>query len=88
MNARGAGAKAGVSDRLAMHRRADRSGIRHALHDAQTNNRWLIFYCRDVAGESGLCGRTPALMNHALEVASRRKIPVWNTAEAALCAGA
>jgi hypothetical protein len=70
-----------------MHRRVDRSGIPHAFHDAQTNNRWLIFYCRDVAGESDFCGCTSALMNHALEVASLRKIPVWNMAEAALCAG-
>ncbi len=69
-------------------RRIDRDGIERAFDDAQTNNGWLIFYTHDVADEPSPYGCSPALLNEALEAASRRKIPVLNMAEALRCAGA
>jgi peptidoglycan/xylan/chitin deacetylase (PgdA/CDA1 family) len=69
-------------------RRIDRDGIERAFDEAQTNNGWLIFYSHDVADMPSPYGCSPALMNHALEAASRRQIPVLNMAEALLCAGA
>jgi peptidoglycan/xylan/chitin deacetylase (PgdA/CDA1 family) len=68
--------------------RIDRDGIERALDDAQNNNGWLIFYSHDVADRPSPYGCSPALMNHALEAASRRQIPVLNMAEALQCAGA
>ena len=69
-------------------RRIDRDAIERAFDEAQTTNGWLIFYSHDVADRPSLYGCSPALMNHALEAAGRRKIPVLNMAEALLCAGA
>jgi peptidoglycan/xylan/chitin deacetylase (PgdA/CDA1 family) len=69
-------------------RRIDRGGIESAFDEAQTANGWLIFYTHDVADEPSLYGCSPALLNAALEAASRRKIPVLNVAEALRCAGA
>jgi peptidoglycan/xylan/chitin deacetylase (PgdA/CDA1 family) len=69
-------------------RHIDRDGIERAFDEAQTNNGWLIFYSHDVTEEPSPYGCSPGLMNHALETASRRKIPVLNVAEALLCAGA
>ena len=69
-------------------RRIDRDGIERAFDQAQTNNGWLIFYTHDVAEAPSPYGCSPALMKHALEAASRRKIPVLNMAEALQCAGA
>jgi peptidoglycan/xylan/chitin deacetylase (PgdA/CDA1 family) len=68
--------------------RIDRDGIERAFDDAQNNNGWLIFYSHDVADRPSPYGCSPALMNHALEAASRRQIPVLNMAEALRCAGA
>jgi peptidoglycan/xylan/chitin deacetylase (PgdA/CDA1 family) len=68
--------------------RIDRDAIDRAFEQAQTNNGWLIFYTHDVADEPSPYGCSPALLTYALEVASRRKIPVRNMAEALLCAGA
>jgi peptidoglycan/xylan/chitin deacetylase (PgdA/CDA1 family) len=67
--------------------RIDRDGIERAFDDAQINNGWLIFYTHDVADRPSPYGCSPALMNHALEAASRRQIPVLNMAEALQCAG-
>lgn len=69
-------------------RRVDRCGIERAFDEAQKNNGWLIFYTHDVADEPSPYGCSPALLNEALEAASRRKIPVLNMAEALRCAGA
>ena len=69
-------------------RRIDRAGIERAFDEAQTSNGWLIFYTHDVADEPSPYGCSPALLNEALEAASRRKIPVLNMAEALRCAGA
>jgi peptidoglycan/xylan/chitin deacetylase (PgdA/CDA1 family) len=68
--------------------RIDRDGIERAFDDAENNNGWLIFYSHDVADRPSPYGCSPALMNHALEAASRRHIPVLNMAEALRCAGA
>lgn len=65
----------------------DADGIERAFDQAQSNNGWLIFYTHDVTDEPSPYGCTPALMSHALETASRRKIPILNVAEALLCAG-
>jgi peptidoglycan/xylan/chitin deacetylase (PgdA/CDA1 family) len=69
-------------------RRIDRDGIERAFDQAQNDNGWLIFYTHDVADEPSAYGCSPALLNEALEAASRRKIPVLNMAEALQCAGA
>src|SRR4051794_8410823 len=69
-------------------RRIDRDGIERAFDQAQTANGWLIFYTHDVADEPSPYGCSPALLDVALEAASRRKIPVLNMAEALRCAGA
>jgi peptidoglycan/xylan/chitin deacetylase (PgdA/CDA1 family) len=66
----------------------DREGIERAFDEAQTTNGWLIFYSHDVVERPSRYGCSPALMNHALEAASRRKIPVLTMADALLCAGA
>jgi peptidoglycan/xylan/chitin deacetylase (PgdA/CDA1 family) len=68
--------------------RIGRDGIQRAFDEAQNNNGWLIFYSHDVAGRPSPYGCSPALMDHALEAASHRKIPVLNMAEASRCAGA
>ena len=67
--------------------RIGRDEIERAFDQAQTYNGWLIFYTHDVADRPSVYGCSPDLMNHALEAASRRKIPVLNMAEALLCAG-
>jgi peptidoglycan/xylan/chitin deacetylase (PgdA/CDA1 family) len=69
-------------------RRIDSDGIERAFDRAQTDNGWLIFYTHDVADAPSPYGCSPALLNEALEAASRRKIPVLNMAEALQCAGA
>jgi len=69
-------------------RQMDREGIERAFDDAQTNNGWLIFYGHDVAERPSPWGCSPALVSHALEVASRRKIPALTMAEALRCARA
>ena len=69
-------------------RQIDRDGIERAFDEAQTNNGWLIFYGHDVAERPSPYGCSPALLNHALEAASRRKIPVLTMAEAMRCARA
>ena len=69
-------------------RNIDRDAIERALDETQINNGWLIFYSHDVAETPSPYGCSPALLNHALEAASRRKIRGLNMAEALLCARA
>jgi peptidoglycan/xylan/chitin deacetylase (PgdA/CDA1 family) len=69
-------------------RRIDRDGIERVFDQAQDTNGWLIFYSHDVADQPSPYGCSPALLDAALEAASRRKIPVLNMAEALQCAGA
>jgi peptidoglycan/xylan/chitin deacetylase (PgdA/CDA1 family) len=66
----------------------DRDAIERALDETQINNGWLIFYGHDVVESPSPYGCTPALLDHALEAASRRKIRGLNMAEALLCARA
>jgi peptidoglycan/xylan/chitin deacetylase (PgdA/CDA1 family) len=68
--------------------RIDRDGIERAFDAAQNNNGWLIFYSHDVAERPSPYGCSLALMNYALETASRRGFPVLNMAEALQCVGA
>jgi peptidoglycan/xylan/chitin deacetylase (PgdA/CDA1 family) len=69
-------------------REMDRDGIERAFDAAQENNGWLIFYGHDVAESPSPYGCSPALVNHALEAAARRKIPALTMAEALRCARA
>jgi len=101
MNALLSGARVKVSHRLAMHLHADSFRMRNATPmvssaaksicsscapaRAATNNRWLIFYGHAVASPWSC---SPALLNHALEAATRRKIPAMTMAEALRCARA
>lgn len=66
----------------------DRAAIERAFDEAETNNGWLIFYGHDVTEQPSPWGCSPALLNHALEAAARRKIPAMTMAEALLCARA
>jgi peptidoglycan/xylan/chitin deacetylase (PgdA/CDA1 family) len=67
--------------------RVDTAAIERMFDQAITTNGWLIFYTHDVADEPSPYGCSPALMNHALEAAARRNIPVLNMAEALQCSG-
>src|SRR4051794_5912421 len=71
-----------------INRQMDRVGIERAFDAAETNNGWLIFYGHDVTEKPSPWGCSPALLNHALEAAARRKIPVLTMAEALRCARA
>jgi peptidoglycan/xylan/chitin deacetylase (PgdA/CDA1 family) len=71
-----------------INKHIDRDAIERALDETQSNNGWLIFYGHDVAEAPSPYGCTPALLSHALEAASRRKIRGLSMAEALLCARA
>ena len=66
----------------------DRDAIERALDETQLNNGWLIFYGHDVTEAPSPYGCSPALLDQALEAASRRKIRGLNMAEALRCARA
>lgn len=66
----------------------ERDGIERAFDEAQASNGWLIFYGHDVADQPSPYGCSPALLDHALEAASRRNIPGFTVAEALRCARA
>ncbi|WP_065753541.1 polysaccharide deacetylase family protein [Bradyrhizobium paxllaeri] len=67
-------------------REMDRDGIERAFDEAQSNNGWLIFYGHDVTERPSPYGCSPALLEHALDAASRRNIPALTMAEAMRCA--
>jgi hypothetical protein len=69
-------------------RHIDRDAIERALDETYMNNGWLIFYGHDVAETPSPYGCSPALLSHALEAASHRKIRGLSMAEALLCARA
>ena len=71
-----------------IEQRIDRDAIDRAFDHAHATNGWLIFYGHDVADRPSPYGCTPALLIHALQVASRRNIPVLKMAEALQCAAA
>lgn len=64
----------------------DRDGIERMFDEAASTNGWLIFYGHDVTERPSLYGCTPALLRHALQAASRRKMPILTMAEALRCA--
>ena len=64
----------------------DCNGIDRLFDEAESTNGWLIFYGHDVAEKPSLYGCTPGLLRHALQAATRRKIPVLTMAEALRCA--
>jgi hypothetical protein len=74
-------AKAGVSDRLATHLRADPCLADHSpmagrsFGHAQTDNEWLIFYPHELAREPDSRGSSPAQMDLGLERAAAAKNP-------------
>jgi peptidoglycan/xylan/chitin deacetylase (PgdA/CDA1 family) len=66
----------------------DHDGIDRAFDEAVAKNGWLIFYSHDVEPAPSPYGCSPSLLRHALETASRRKIPILSVAEALRQAGA
>lgn len=66
----------------------DRDGIDQVFDEAQSTNGWLIFFGHDVTERPSRYGCTPDLLTHALQAATRRKIPVLTMAEALRCARA
>jgi peptidoglycan/xylan/chitin deacetylase (PgdA/CDA1 family) len=66
----------------------DADGVDRAFDEAVAKNGWLIFYSHDVATTPSPYGCSPSLLRHALEAASRRKIPILSIAEALRRAGA
>jgi peptidoglycan/xylan/chitin deacetylase (PgdA/CDA1 family) len=69
-----------------IERQMDCDGIDRAFDEAQATNGWLIFYGHDVADRPSPYGCSPALLTHALEAATARKIPALTMAEAMRCA--
>ena len=65
----------------------DRDGIDRAFDEAVAKNGWLIFYSHDVKNAPSSYGCSPSLLRHALDAASRRKIPVLSIAQALRRAG-
>jgi peptidoglycan/xylan/chitin deacetylase (PgdA/CDA1 family) len=66
----------------------DGDGIERAFDEAIVTGGWLIFYGHDVATAPSPYGCSPSLLRHALEAASRRKIPILSIADALRRAGA
>lgn len=60
----------------------DADGIERACDEAVETGGWLIFYGHDVAAQPSPYGCTPQLLRHALEAATRRKLPIVTVAEA------
>ena len=66
----------------------DREGIDRAFDHAVAKDGWLIFYSHDVRAAPSPYGCSPTMLRHALQAASRRKIPIVSVAEALRRAGA
>ncbi len=71
-----------------IERDIDRDGVDRAFDEAVAKNGWLIFYSHDVEATPSPYGCSPSFLRHALEAASRRKIPIVTVAEALRRAGA
>lgn len=65
----------------------DYDGIECVFEQAFVTGGWLIFYSHDVATTPSPYGCSPSLLRHALDAASRRKIPILSIAEALRRAG-
>jgi peptidoglycan/xylan/chitin deacetylase (PgdA/CDA1 family) len=66
----------------------DAAVVDRALDEAIARNGWLIFYSHDVEARPSPYGCSPTLLRHAMEAASRRKIPILSVAEALRRGGA
>jgi peptidoglycan/xylan/chitin deacetylase (PgdA/CDA1 family) len=60
----------------------DADGVERACDEAVQTGGWLIFYGHDVTTRPSPYGCTPQLLRHALEAATRRKLPMVTVAEA------
>jgi peptidoglycan/xylan/chitin deacetylase (PgdA/CDA1 family) len=60
----------------------DVDGVERAYDEAVETGGWLIFYSHDVTAQPSPYGCTPQLMRHALDAATRRKLPIVTVAEA------
>jgi hypothetical protein len=65
----------------------DRDGVDRAFDDLMASGGWLIFYSHDVVENPSPYGCTPDLLQHALQVASQRRLPIVTVAEALDSAG-
>lgn len=65
-----------------INRDIDTDGIDRVFDEAIATNGWLIFYSHDVAAEPSPYGCSPSLLRHALDAATRRKMPIMNVADA------
>lgn len=65
----------------------DADGVDRAFDEAVARKGWLIFYSHDVEAAPSPYGCSPTLLRHALETASRRKIPILSIAAALRRAG-
>ena len=66
----------------------DRDEIDRTFDEAVVKNGWLIFYSHDVATAPSPYGCSPSFLRHALDAASRGKIPILSVAEALRFGGA
>jgi peptidoglycan/xylan/chitin deacetylase (PgdA/CDA1 family) len=78
----------GIVDLPLVDSHVDAYGIEPAFEEAIEKNGWLIFYSHDVEAVPSPYGCSPSLLRHALETASRRKVPVLSVADALRRAGA
>jgi peptidoglycan/xylan/chitin deacetylase (PgdA/CDA1 family) len=62
-------------------------GIELAFDQAEAAGGWLIFYSHDVACEPSPYGCSPAMLQQALQAATRRRMPIVTVAEALRRAG-
>ena len=60
----------------------DRDGVDRAFDELAAHNGWLVFYGHDVAATPSPYGCTPQLLQHALQAATQRKLPIVTVAEA------
>jgi peptidoglycan/xylan/chitin deacetylase (PgdA/CDA1 family) len=71
-----------------IERDIDIEGIDRAFDEAVAKSGWLIFYSHDVEAAPSPYGCSPSFLRHALDAASRRKMPIVSVAEALRRAGA
>jgi len=62
-------------------RQIDAAAIDRLLDETLAIGGWLIFYTHDVADAPSIYGCSRRLLDHALEAASRRRVPIRNVAE-------
>jgi peptidoglycan/xylan/chitin deacetylase (PgdA/CDA1 family) len=65
----------------------DIDGVDRVFDEAVAKSGWLIFYGHDVETAPSPYGCSPSFLRHALDAASRRKIPILSVAQALRRAG-